>query len=429
MHPFRLFGVSGGLIRRLSRESATLGRMARIPEYVTVVDLKSGRRYEVRVEVTGPDGHRRQSRRRFEILRDAVEHYSEVAADRSRGVHVAPNQLTVRQASDDWMAGQRLTVKAHSAYVTALRPWVDALGDRPVQTIKKADIERVVTTLIEGTSAMGTWNAPTKIKKLAKKTRDWGPRTINASLGKIESVFKDLQDQGVLVRNPASMVKRLKTTKRKPTTLTPGQADLLLSATAGQPLNIAWWIAIYGVRRGENGGLRWDSIDLDAGTLKVQEARLATPGGSSPGAVKTDASVRTLPLPPDLASALRGERRRQKELQLQLGNKWPNSGMVVVGAMGEPPHPDTITHEWTKALAKLKIPHVRLHDARHTCATLMHLNGVPEGLIAAWLGHTDARFTLATYARVGEDNKQALLGAAKTFSDVLHKREENAKSV
>ncbi|WP_286174641.1 hypothetical protein [Mycobacterium sp. DL99] len=138
--------------------------MAKIPEFVTVRDFPSVRRYEVRVEVTGADGKRQQTRRRFKTLRQAVDYYQGTGADRSRGVHVAPSELTVQQAVDSWLLGQRIRPKTMSAYVTNLRPIVDHLGGRPVQSITKDDVEAVVQALRAGTSRMGTWNAPTKLR-------------------------------------------------------------------------------------------------------------------------------------------------------------------------------------------------------------------------------------------------------------------------
>jgi len=70
--------------------SATLASIARIPDYITVRDLPSGRRYEVRVETTGADGRRQQSRRRFRTVKEATDYYTGVTSDRSRGTHVAP---------------------------------------------------------------------------------------------------------------------------------------------------------------------------------------------------------------------------------------------------------------------------------------------------------------------------------------------------
>lgn len=274
--------------------------MARIPDYVKVIDLPSGRRYEVRPEVTGADGKRRQKRKRFKTLKEAVDQYTTIAGDRGRGLHVAPSELTVQEAVDSWLFGQRIRSKTMSAYVTSLRPIVDHLGDRPVQNITKDGIEAVVQALRTGT------------------------------------------------------------------------------ATADDPFAIAWLLAVYGLRRGEILAVDIDKdIDLDANTIRVDESRIAVAGGSVTGATKTVTSTRTLPMPEDLARAVRRERKRHAKLTLLLGSKWTNPGLLVVDELGNPPHPDTLTAAWRRALSNAGLPHVRLHDARHSCATLMHLNRVP----------------------------------------------------
>lgn len=403
-----------------------LQRMARIPDYVKVIDLDSGRRYEVRPEVTGADGKRRQKRRRFKTLKEAVDHYTAIAGDRGRGIHVAPSELTVEEAVDSWLLGQRIRPKTMSAYITSLRPIVDHLGSRPVQSITKDDIEGVVQALRTGTSRMGTWNAPTKLKKSAKKVRSpWAATSINPMLARIRSVFSDLVDQGVLVRNVAALVKPLATDSEKTmNTLTAEQVTQLLAATNDHCFGIAWRLAVLGLRRGEILALSWDEIDFEAGTLSVTAARLATAGGATTGAPKTKSSVRTLPMPEDLASALRRVRKRQKEQKLALGSKWKHSGYVVVDEFGVAPYPDTLTAAWRKALVGAGLPHVRLHDARHSCATLMHLNGVPTVVIAAWLGHQDPGFTLRTYAH---SNHDALADAAAMLGSITTGKKKEAK--
>jgi integrase len=63
-----------------------------------------------------------------------------------------------------------------------------------------------------------------------------------------------------------------------------------------------------------------------------------------------------------------------------------------------PYHPNLLTYRWGKLLDDRGIERVRLHDARHSCATLMHLRGVPIAVIAAWLGHASAAFIMSVYA-------------------------------
>lgn len=388
--------------------------MARRPEWVKPVETAAGRRYEVRVHGTRPDGTRFQHKKRFRTVDEAVKWRSTVTSELAHGTHAAPSEMTLQQAADAWMAGQRIRPKTRSAYITALRPMIDALGDKPVQKITKADIEAVVQALLNGTSAMGTWHAPTKLPKAAKKTRaPWSPASINPMLARARSIFADLMAQGVVARNPAALVKALPGQKPVLTTLSADDMAALLESTRDDPFHVAWLLASYGLRRGEILALRWDAVDFDAETVTIDASRVATAGKATTGVPKTPSSVRTLPMPPDLTAALRRERTRQNEVQLQLGEMWPGSELVVVDALGQPPYPDTVTKAWGKALAAAGLPHVRLHDARHSCATLMHMRGVPAVVIAAWLGHTDARFTLATYAH---STNEALAAAAATFT-------------
>ena len=97
MSACRPFDTANGLA---SRDAPA---MARIPDYVKVIDLDSGRRYEVRPEVTGADGKRQQKRKRFKTLKEAVDHYTAIAGDRGRGIHVSPSELTVEEAVDSWL--------------------------------------------------------------------------------------------------------------------------------------------------------------------------------------------------------------------------------------------------------------------------------------------------------------------------------------
>lgn len=400
--------------------------MARRPEWVKKIETADGPRYQVRVHGSRPDGSRFQNKRRFESVEEAVKWRSTVVSELSHGTHVSPSDLTVRQAVDAWLASQRIRTSTREGYVANLRPLVDLLGDRLVQSLTKSDIEALVTALRKGGSAFGDWHAPEKLLKSARQTRDpLAPRTINSCLIRIRAVLDDLEQQGVLPRNPAALVKSLPVTRPALSTLDGDQAAALLEATADDCFHIAWRLALSGLRRGEILALAWDSVDLDAGTVTIAAARIAVAGGSVTGATKTKSSERTLPLPPDLAAALKLEAERQKELRKLLGNRWPGSGLVIVDDSGAPPHPDTLSKAWREALKDAGLPAVRLHDARHSCATLMHLDGVPAAVIAAWLGHTDARFTLSVYAHA---NDNALATAAASLSKVTGKRPPKQES-
>jgi integrase len=91
-------------------------------------------------------------------------------------------------------------------------------------------------------------------------------------------------------------------------------------------------------------------------------------------------------------------------------------GHVVVDDVGRPYHPDTLSDFWRELCGEAKVRQVRLHDARHSCASIMHAQGVPIAVISAWLGHADPAFTMRTYVHAQND---ALKDAAATWQKVV----------
>jgi integrase len=392
-----------------------------LPPQIKRRELPSGAvRYEVIADVTR-EGARHQTRKRFAKLADAKEHLAGLQGDVVRGVHVRRSALSVQQAVEAWLSGQRLRPKTRSAYITALRPVVDALGGKLVQQVSKSDIETVVRSLVEGTSEMGTWSAPTKLK--GKKVRSaWAPTSVNPMLARLRSVWQDLVDQGVVSRNVPALVRPLPTAKPEMHTLSVEQVETLFAHMSEQRLELFVHLAFLGLRRGEIAALRWPGIDLDSTppTLTVAANRVAVSGGAAESDPKTDAGRRLLPVPGELLPILRRARQRSREEQLVAGSKWVGQGHVVADEFGRPYHPDTLYKYWARTLKAAGLPHVRLHDARHSCATLMHQRGVPLAVIAAWLGHTDASFTLRTYAH---SSPAMLAEAAVTLGGLVTSRD------
>ena len=103
------------------------------------------------------------------------------------------------------------------------------------------------------------------------------------------------------------------------------------------------------------------------------------------------------------------------------GPTYERSGYVVVDPLGRRYHPDTVSDYWAAACAKAGVKRIRLHDARHTCGTLMHLeHNVPVAIISAWLGHADTAFTMRTY--VHNQPEKLALAAESISSWTRHKK-------
>jgi integrase len=107
---------------------------------------------------------------------------------------------------------------------------------------------------------------------------------------------------------------------------------------------------------------------------------------------------------------------RYAEERLALGAAHADSGYVAVNEIGQPYTPDTLTRMWRKLTESAGVRPIRLHDARHSCGTALHLRGVPLAVIAKWLGHADASITARIYAHSQDD---ALRAASATLGQVV----------
>ncbi|MCU1655653.1 MAG: integrase family protein [Pseudonocardiales bacterium] len=154
-------------------------------------------------------------------------------------------------------------------------------------------------------------------------------------------------------------------------------------------------------RRGELAGLRWEYVDLDAKHLSIVETRALVAGtrvrDSTP---KTLPSRRRVPLDDALVAVLRDHRERQLEDRLAAGVAWHDGGHVFINEIGQPMHPDHISDRFGKLCKPAVVPVIRLHDTRHTAATMLLTLGVHPRVVQEMLGHANVKITLDTYSHV-----------------------------
>ena len=224
--------------------------------------------------------------------------------------------------------------------------------------------------------------------------------------------LKQAHRWGLVAQNVATLVDPPSAKKYKLQTFDPAQAHKLLEALKGERLGALFTVALaLGLRRGEALGLRWQDVDFDARTLRVCQA-LARVGReiviSEP---KTASSRRILPLPETLAVSLRERRKQQLEERMAAGDKWTDSGLVFTSRLGEPIDPRTVKRHLDRILTAAKLPHCRVHDLRHFCASLLLAQGVPLKVVSDILGHTQISITADLYTHVLPSLKQDAIGA------------------
>jgi integrase len=378
---------------------------------VDVLDRKSGEhvvRYQVTVDAgeNPATGKRQQVRRRYASEKEARKALAEITGGVVAGTFVPRSALTIEQACREWLAGMHnIEPTTRAAYEHALAPLRQRHGALPVQKLTKAHLDQLVTDLKAG--AFG-------------RRKVWRANSINPMLNLISRVLSDLVRQGALTRDVAALVKRAKRPAKKLTTFTAEEVRRVLGHVEHDRLGHAWHLALAGLRRGEIGGLLWADIELDddadAGTVTIAHNRVSVGGRVHDTDPKTARSARTLPLTPALAKVLRRAKVVQAAERLRLGPDYGPGEHVVVDEAGRPYHPDTLSDFWRELCSAAKVTTIRLHDARHSCASLMHAQGVPIAAISAWLGHADPAFTMRTYVHSHDD---ALKVAAATLQRVV----------
>lgn len=181
-----------------------------------------------------------------------------------------------------------------------------------------------------------------------------------------------------------------------------------------------WRLALAtGMRRGELCGLRWNDVDLDAGSVTIAITRVKA-RTVVVGEPKTETSCRTIAIDPETARALRSWKRRQAAERIASGGAWQDSGYVFVDELGRPPHPETVSRWWREAIERAGVRPIRLHDAQHTAASVLLRARVPLKVASERLGHADVAVTMRVYQQVTTaDDSEAADALAAAFSRKL----------
>lgn len=219
--------------------------------------------------------------------------------------------------------------------------------------------------------------------------------------------------------NPANAVETPKAKKYKARILTMEEIKKLLEALKETELEVPINVALaLGLRRGELLGLKWEDINFEEGTVEIKRNLVRAGTKLVLKEPKSETSIRTLKLSKNLLTMLKNHRKRQLELKLLLGNEYKDNGFVFCKPNGEPINPSTFSHQFDDFLKKNNLPDIRLHDLRHTNATLMLKSNIPAKVASSRLGHSTVSITLDLYSHVLTDMEEE---AAAKIDEILYK--------
>ena len=176
------------------------------------------------------------------------------------------------------------------------------------------------------------------------------------------------------------------------------------------------------MRRGEVLALRWQDIDFLFGQISVNRTLHRLQGGKyGDGSYvftqpKSERSRRTIALSPSVILTLKDYKEKQTVIRAKLGTSLKDDDLVFSNLKGEPLRPNTITRAWSMLAARAWVKVIRLHDARHTHASLLLKQGVHPKIVQERLGHASIQITLDTYSHVGPGLQEA---AAAQFEKLI----------
>jgi len=361
---------------------------------------KSDRRWHGYVTVgTKPDGSLDRRHVAAKAQADCVSKMQALEVARASGtVPKAGKGTTVSEWLDHWrvnIAAGRVRPRTLESYESLIRLYLTPLiGSHRIDKLKPDDIENAYRQLTGG----GLSNA-----------------TVLRAHRVLSRALKVAHQRGMVTQNVAGLVEP-PTVKRAETQLpfTSDEAKAVLAAARDLRNGARWTVALaVGLRQSEALGLQWRDLDLTAGTLSVQRGLHRVKGrGLVYEEPKADRSRRTVVLPQPLVSALKAHKTSQQKECLAAGPVWEHHDLVFAQPNGRPIDKKADWMAWRVLLALAEVRIIRLHDARHTAATLLLSGGIHPRVVMELLGHSQMRTTTDVYSHV-------MPGLAREAADIL----------
>ncbi|MFE1885473.1 site-specific integrase [Streptomyces diastatochromogenes] len=387
-----------------------------MPDPIKKVTLKNGTvRYRTVVDAgRDENGKRIQITITKDTKKEAIAERSRIQHQRSAGVLILPSKITLGEWLDEWLEFKRRDVEETTirTYRLALVHIYDRIGHVRLQELTEDQVKDCIDDVV----AKGRRKGGQAGTRLAVSTAEGVLTRLKEALGR--AVVRKL-----IPTSPAQFVRvslaDKKTDKRERPKVKPwsvAEVQRFIAGIERDRLHPALLLSLMGFRPAEVVGLRWEYLDLKLATLEI--ARTRTMIGNVKVLekdAKTAAGERVLPLPGPVLDALKKFRARQAREKLAAGEGYTDSGYVVVDQLGMPRNTRHLREHAYRLMRELEMRQVRLYDARHSCLSYLANSGVPDHILAAWAGHTNASFTKRKYVHVDVEDMRAAATAWDSF--------------
>lgn len=373
--------------------------------YIKKYTGKHGTRWYGRIDLPADPvtGARRQKRFNAPTKREVEEMAAQLLASLANGgfAEADAGKLTVSQYLERW-----LTSIAETVRTSTQERYADVVHKHIEPVIGRTQLSKL---------------SPLDVQHLYADRRSAGlsPTTINLLHNILHRALKQAIRWGLLTRNVTEAVDPPREATPEYTVWSERQSASFLTVADSHEWAALWRLALLtGMRRGEVLGLKWEDIDLARATLSVKRTLSRGTGGRfTYGVPKTTFGRRSIALPRSVVDSLKSHRVRQLEARLALDAAYQDHDVVFADVVGEPLHPNTLAYQFKRLCKLAGVPVIRLHDLRHTSATLMLANGEHPKIVQERLGHANISMTLDRYSHV---TPQMQRDAANRLDDLIN---------
>ena len=340
--------------------------------------------------------------------KDAEKRLSELIYQLDNGTFIKPSKVTLAEYLERWLreyAWANLAPRTAEGYeLIVRRHLIPALGKITLTGLRPEHIQRYQSEKLSCGRADGKGAL--------------SPRTVRHHYMALHTALKEAIKLGLLSRNVADAVSPPPCSRHEWQYFDEFDFNTFIEAAKASPYYVLFYLALFtGMRRSELLALRWRDVDLvlceahvsrSLHQLRTREIVIRPP--------KSKQGLRTVDLPLSAALLLQDYKDKQAAQRAMLGIQLNENDLIFSDLEGKAFLPNTVTHAWIKLVRRAGLRGVRLHDARHTHASLMLKQGVHPKIVQERLGHASIQITLDTYSHVAPGLQKA---AAESFDSLV----------
>jgi len=372
------------------------------------INAQSKDSYRIRVSV-GKDSNGKYIQHSETVIGthpEAEKRLRQLLTELDKGIFVRPGKATVSEYLVRWLSDYvkpNLSPATHALYsIICTKHIIPTLGNIVLAELKPTQLQHLYA---------------------AKQVSGLSNRTVQLIHTTLHKALKNAVKAGVLSRNVAEAVDSPKVARHEMKVMNETELHIFLEMARNTEYYALFYTLLFtGMRRGEALALRWQDVDLLLCQLSVNRSMQYLDSAPIKDRItfkqpKTVKSRRLIALSPSSGAVLREHQESQNKQRLALGLPLvTDSDLVFSHWNGSPLLPSSITHAWIKLTRRCGLDGVRLHDARHTHASLLLKQGVHPKIVQERLGHAGIAITLDLYSHVAPGLQQA---AANKFDDIF----------